>query len=147
VKPCYDLRAEIAETQKRLLSLNAKCRDADASALKLTKCIIQAIKADPTQGENSPLCGAMGYVRASDRSGGFKHTCPGLAAAVREGQGGSHRMMKCGSTGTCRRRATPTGAHNSTTTTDSVSLSPFRAPRMPPSPARTHERRGTTLLC
>ena len=72
VKPCYDLRAEIAETQKRQKSLNAKCKDADAAALKLTKNIVHAVKADPTEGENSPLYAAMGYVRASDRSSGLK---------------------------------------------------------------------------
>jgi hypothetical protein len=71
VKPCYDLRVEIAETQKRLKSLNAKCKDADAAALKLTKSIVHAVKADPTEGEDSPLYAAMGYVRASDRSSGL----------------------------------------------------------------------------
>ena len=72
VKPSYDLRAEIAETQKRLKSLNAKCKDADAAALQLTKNIVHAVKADPTEGENSPLYAAMGYVRSSDRSSGLK---------------------------------------------------------------------------
>ncbi len=72
VKPCYDFRVEIAETQKRLKSLNAKCKDADAAALQLTKNIVHAVKADPTEGENSPLYAAMGYVRTSDRSSGLK---------------------------------------------------------------------------
>ena len=72
VKPSYDLRAEIAETQKRLKSLNAKCKDADAAALQLTKNIVHAVKADPTEGENSPLYAAMGYVRESDRSSGSR---------------------------------------------------------------------------
>ncbi len=71
VKPCYDFRVEIAETQKRLKSLIAQCKDADASALKLTKNIVHAVKADPTEGEDSPLYAAMGYVRASDRSSGL----------------------------------------------------------------------------
>ena len=71
VKPCYDLRVEIAETQKRLKSLNAKCKDADAAAIQLTKNIVHAVKADPTEGENSPLYAAMGYVRSSDRSSGL----------------------------------------------------------------------------
>lgn len=66
VQPCYDLRAEIAETQKRLTSLIAQCKDADASAIKLAKNIVHAVKADPAEGENSPLYAAMGYVRASE---------------------------------------------------------------------------------
>ena len=74
VKPCADLRVEIAETRKRLMSLTAKCKDADAAALKLTKSIVQSVKADPTEGENSPLYAAMGYVRASDRSSGLKRS-------------------------------------------------------------------------
>ena len=71
VKSCYDIRAEIAEVQKRLKSLIAKRDDADAAALQLTKNIVHAVKADPTEGENSPLYAAMGYVRASDRSSGL----------------------------------------------------------------------------
>ena len=47
VKPCYAIREEIAETQKRLKSLMAQCKDADTSALKLTKNIVHAVKADP----------------------------------------------------------------------------------------------------
>jgi hypothetical protein len=83
-KPCYDLRAEIAETQKRLKSLNAKCKDADAAAIKLTKNIVHAVKADPTEGEDSPLYAAMGYVRASDRSTGLKRVRAPAAAAAAE---------------------------------------------------------------
>lgn len=87
VKPSYDLRADIAETQKRLKSLTAKCRDADAAALKLTKCIVQAVKADPAEGENSPLYGAMGYVRASDRSSGLTRArAPASPQSVTEPQ-------------------------------------------------------------
>jgi hypothetical protein len=82
VKPCYDLRVEIAETRKRLKSLTAKCRDADAVALKLTKNIVHAVKADPTEGEDSPLYGAMGYVRASDRSSGLTRGRTSAAAAL-----------------------------------------------------------------
>ncbi len=71
VKPCYDIRAEIVEVQKRLKSLIAKRKDADAAAIQLTKNVVHAVKADPAEGENSPLYAAMGYVRASDRSSGL----------------------------------------------------------------------------
>jgi hypothetical protein len=87
VKLCYDLRVEIAETQKRLKGLNAKCKDADAAALKLTKNVVHAVKADPTEGENSPLYSAMGFVRSSDRSSGLKRVRgPAAPAAVVEPQ-------------------------------------------------------------
>src|SRR5690349_18880412 len=71
VKPCYDLRAEIAEVQKRLKNLIAKRKDADTAAVRLTKNVVHAVKADPTEGEDSPLYAAMGYVRTSDRSSGL----------------------------------------------------------------------------
>jgi hypothetical protein len=61
----------IAETQKRLECLVAKCRDADTAALKVTKNVVHAVKAEPTEGEDSPLYAAMGYVRTSDRSSGL----------------------------------------------------------------------------
>ena len=82
VKPSYDIRAEIAETQKRLKSLIARRDDADAAALKLTKNVVHAVKADPTEGENSPLYAAMGYVRESDRSSGLKRTRAPVRAAA-----------------------------------------------------------------
>jgi hypothetical protein len=87
VKPCYDLRVEIAETQKRLKSLNAKCKDAGAAAIKLTKSIVHAVKADPTEGENSPLYAAMGYVRTNDRSSGLTRArVPASAAQAAEAE-------------------------------------------------------------
>jgi hypothetical protein len=78
---------EIAETQKRLKSLNAKCKDADTAALQLTKHIVHAVKADPTEGENSPLYAAIGYVRSSDRSSGLKRArVPASATQVAEAE-------------------------------------------------------------
>ena len=85
VKPCYAIREEIAETQKRLKSLMAQCKDADTSALKLTKNIVHAVKADPTEGEDSPFYAAMGYVRTSDRSSGLTRArVPAVAAERKE---------------------------------------------------------------
>jgi hypothetical protein len=85
VKPSFDLRAEIAETQKRLKGLMAKRDDADAAAIRLTQSIVQSVKADPTEGENSPMYSAMGYVRKSERSSGLKRVPARGAAASEEG--------------------------------------------------------------
>lgn len=71
-KPSFDIRVEIAETQKRLKGLMVKRDDADAAAMRLTQNIVNAVKADPTEGENGPLYSAMGYIRKSDRSSGLK---------------------------------------------------------------------------
>ena len=76
VKPVFELRAAIAETEKLLKSLIAKRKDADADALRLTRNIVHAVKADPTEGENSPLYAAMGYVRRSERSSGLTRVRP-----------------------------------------------------------------------
>ena len=81
VKPCYDVRTEIVDVQKRLKSLIAKRKDADAAAIKLTKNIVHAVKADPTEGENSPLYAAMGYVRANDRSSGLTRVRGAISSA------------------------------------------------------------------
>jgi hypothetical protein len=85
VKPSFDLRAEIAETQKRLKGLMAKRDDADVASTRLTQNIVQSVKADPTEGENSPMYGAMGYVRKSERSSGLKRASARDAAASEEG--------------------------------------------------------------
>jgi hypothetical protein len=46
---------------------------------------VHAVKADPTEGENSPLYAAMGYVRSSDRSGGRRRArVPALPAVTSE---------------------------------------------------------------
>jgi hypothetical protein len=71
VKPALSVRAEITEAEKRLKSLIAKRKDVDAAAIRLARNIVQAVKADPTEGENSPLYAAMGYVRRSERSSGL----------------------------------------------------------------------------
>jgi hypothetical protein len=84
VKPSYDIRVEIAETQKRLKGLLAKRDDADAASFKLTQSIVQAVKADPTEGENSPLYAAMGYVRKSERSSGLTRARARNGAAKEE---------------------------------------------------------------
>jgi hypothetical protein len=71
VQPVFNLRAAIAETEKLLKSLIAKRKDADAAAFRLSRNIVHAVKADPTEGEDSPLYAAMGYVRRSERSSGL----------------------------------------------------------------------------
>jgi hypothetical protein len=85
VKPSFDIRGEIAETQKRLKGLMAKRDDADAASTRLTQNVVQSVKADPTEGENSPMYSAMGYVRKSERSSGLKRVPARSAAGNGEG--------------------------------------------------------------
>jgi hypothetical protein len=84
-KPSFDIRVEIAETQKRLKGLMAKRDDADAAAMRLTQNIVNAVKADPTEGENSPMYSAMGYVRKSERSTGLKRLPARNGSGKKEG--------------------------------------------------------------
>jgi hypothetical protein len=39
--------------------------------MQVTKCIVNAVKGDPEEGEDGPLYAAMGYVPASQRSTGL----------------------------------------------------------------------------
>jgi hypothetical protein len=39
--------------------------------MKLTKCIVSAVKGDPEEGADGPLYAAMGYVPESQRSAGL----------------------------------------------------------------------------
>lgn len=67
MQPCFEVRAEIAETRKRLRGLIAKRKDVDAEAFQITKNVVHSVRADPTEGENSPFYAALGYVRPGER--------------------------------------------------------------------------------
>lgn len=85
-KPVFDLRTQIAEARRRLKSLIAQRNDADAAAMKLTRHIVHSVKADPTEGENSPLYAAMGYVRPSERSSGLMRPVVAVSDTEEEGE-------------------------------------------------------------
>ena len=87
MQACHDVRAEIAETQKRLKSLIAKRKDVDAAAYQLTRSVVHAVRADPGEGESSPLYAALGYVRPSERHSGFRRTrAPASAILTSSGE-------------------------------------------------------------
>lgn len=67
MQPCFEVRAEIAETRKRLRGLIAKRKDVDAEAFQVTKNVVHSVRADPTEGESSPFYAALGYVRPGER--------------------------------------------------------------------------------
>lgn len=62
VKPCYDIDAEIADLQSRLQSALSRRRVVHANALECVRNVVNAVKADPEEGEDGDLYEALGYV-------------------------------------------------------------------------------------
>lgn len=70
VQPSLDARASLeALDRQRKVELERR-HTADQASLYLVKGVINAIKGDPTQGEDGELYGALGYVRSSMRVNG-----------------------------------------------------------------------------
>jgi hypothetical protein len=72
IKPYTDALAEVAAFEEGLAHAQAKRDLAEGPAMKITKCIVNAVKGDPEEGEDGPLYAAMGYVPESQRSTGLK---------------------------------------------------------------------------
>ena len=71
IQPCRDVRAEIAESDLRLQSANARKATADSDFEKVLQRVINAVKADPEEGDDGDLYEAMGFVRRSVRGTGL----------------------------------------------------------------------------
>ena len=89
-KPYTDALAEVAALEEALVHAKAKRDLAAGPAMKITKCIVNAVKGDPEEGEDGPLYAAMGYVPESQRSTGLvrkkKRTNGEAPAALRSEQ-------------------------------------------------------------
>jgi hypothetical protein len=86
IQPCRDVRAEIAEAELRQQSANARRATVDADFEKALQRVINAVKADPEEGDDGELYEAMGFVRRSVRSTGLtwrrkEQKLPGADAA------------------------------------------------------------------
>ena len=71
IKPSHDVRDEIAESEVRLQSSQARRATTDEESLKIVQRIVNAVKADPEEGDDGELYVAMGYVRRRDRKSGL----------------------------------------------------------------------------
>ena len=71
IQPSRDVRVEIAEAELRLQSANARRVTLDRAAMKVLQRVINAVKADPEEGDDGELYEAMGFVRSSERSTGL----------------------------------------------------------------------------
>ena len=72
LKPSYDVRAEIAELEVRLQSARARLVTVDEQSLNVVQRVVNAVKADPEEGDDGELYVAMGYVRKRDRKTGLQ---------------------------------------------------------------------------
>lgn len=88
IKPYTEALAEVATLEEGLAHAKAKRDLAAGPAMKITKCIVNAVKGDPEEGEDGPLYAAMGYVPASQRSTGLvrKKKTNGEAGAASRGE-------------------------------------------------------------
>jgi hypothetical protein len=71
VKASHDVRRDIAESEVRLQSSHARRVTVDEASLRIVQRVINAIKADPDEGDDGELYVAMGYVRKRDRGTGL----------------------------------------------------------------------------
>jgi len=65
------VRSEIAEAELRLQSGNVRRAAVDPEFEKVLQRVINAVKADPEEGDDGELYEAMGFVRRSVRSSGL----------------------------------------------------------------------------
>lgn len=71
IKPSHDVRDEITESEVRLQSSQARRATVDEQSLKVAQRVVNAVKADPEEGDDGELYVAMGYVRKRDRKTGL----------------------------------------------------------------------------
>ena len=79
LKPCSAAREAVDEAEAKLTgSINAR-NEADVTGLTLVDRFVAAVKADETEGENSEVLEALGYVIPSKRKSGLHRKSGGDA--------------------------------------------------------------------
>ena len=71
IQPSRDVRVEIADAELRLQTASARRVTVDRASMKVLQRVINAVKADPEEGDDGELYVAMGFVRSSERSTGL----------------------------------------------------------------------------
>lgn len=72
VKPSLDTRKAIKDLENKISAQQNLRDDGDTESLRLMALVVNGVKADPEEGEDSALYEAMGYVRKSERKSGLK---------------------------------------------------------------------------
>ena len=70
VKPSLDARDSIGKLENQLIAAEDQRDIADVESMKQLLLVVNAVKGDPTEGEDGELYEAMGYVRKSERKTG-----------------------------------------------------------------------------
>jgi hypothetical protein len=84
VKPSLDARAELDVIDEHRSATAVRRDDSDGVSMDLINRIVNAIKADPNEGEDGEVYAALGYVRKGLRAGGRPRKQ--LAAAAQPGE-------------------------------------------------------------
>ncbi len=71
VKPSVDARAAILHLESQMTDVHTRRETSDVQSLKSILLVVNAIRGDPTEGEDSALYEACGYVRKSARKSGL----------------------------------------------------------------------------
>ena len=80
LKLCFEEREEITDLDKKLTAARKRRNEADVEGLALVGRLVNAIKSDENEGEDSELLEAMGYVIKSKRKSGLHRTAAQPAA-------------------------------------------------------------------
>jgi hypothetical protein len=70
VQPSLDAREKIDELGENLIAAQTDLDNADVVSMKQVNLVVNAVKGDPTEGEDGALYAGMGYIRKSDRKTG-----------------------------------------------------------------------------
>jgi hypothetical protein len=70
VQPSLDARAQLDTLEDQRIAAETDRENADVESMKQVNLVVNAVKGDPTEGEDGELYAAMGYVRKSDRATG-----------------------------------------------------------------------------
>jgi len=70
VQPSLDAREQLDTLEDERIAAETDRANADAVSMPQVNLVVNAIKGDPTEGEDGELYAAMGYVRKSDRKSG-----------------------------------------------------------------------------
>ncbi len=71
VKPSQDTREELASLCGQIRAKRGEITSADAATMLTVKQVVNAVRADPAYGSDSPLLAAMNYTIDSQRSSGL----------------------------------------------------------------------------
>ncbi len=71
IQPSLDARTQITTLENQLLAAKNQREDADVQSLQFIATAVNAVKGDPTEGDDGELYEAMGFVRRSERKSGL----------------------------------------------------------------------------